>query len=158
MKAEKDKLPLDPCLEELCRRCTGLSEKGFSVNLARAEEEWLACFRSLGLSAACRAMAHILCGVYLDSFGREYLFSEDCLGWEIEYHVRGYYWARGYEGFPRSVTMLAFSRDQLISHCKEIDISTDDVSDLRQRSVFDYYHGIRDCYRNTDLDPWRGKR
>ena len=35
-----------------------------------------------------------------------------------------------------------------------LNINTDDVNDWKQRTMFDYYAGIRKCYQFTEKDPY----
>ena len=67
-------------------------------------------------------------------------------------------WAKGYPGYRRNVTTLAFDKEKLIRHCRIVNISTADVNSWRQRTVFRYKKGIRDCYRGTSADPFAGGR
>ena len=41
-----------------------------------------------------------------------------------------------------------------MSSCEVIDISEGDVYRTDQSVFFKYYSGIRDCYKNTDADPY----
>lgn len=145
-------------LEALLRAHTAMDEKGFSVDLGTAPEDWHACFRDFGLKTCCRQMSQLLCEWYRERFDREFLFSEDCVAGELAFHVKAFFWASGCKGYRQTLAMLPFSRKKLIAHCKEVDIYTEDVRDLRQRVVFAYARGIRKCFRGTGADPFRPRR
>ena len=142
-------------LSALLERCTTFSPAGFSVDLAAEPDAWDGCFRALGVRPACRRMAELLCARYRERFGEEFLFSVPCVAWELRYHAAAYMAAAGFRGYARHVSTLLFPRRQLILHCKEIDISTEDVKSLRQRLMFGYRRGVRPCYRGTEKDPFR---
>ena len=63
--------------------------------------------------------------------------------------------AKGYKRYSPNVTTLLFSKEELESHCKVVDISPEDVNNWKQRTMFRYRKGIRDCYRGTEKDPFR---
>lgn len=99
-------------------------------------------------------MSDQLCERYRQLYGREFLFTNRCVAYEIEYHVDGFMYARGFRGYRRNITTLLFSRKDLIAHCRTIDISADDVNSWRQKTMFGYRAGVREIYRNTDKDPF----
>ena len=99
-------------------------------------------------------MSDYLCQAYYDSYNKEYLFSNECVEFEIQYHVDAYMWTQGYSGYSRNITTYAFSKKELIEHCKTIDISTKDIDTPKQKIMFNYRNGIRDCYKWTDADPF----
>jgi len=155
---EKEKEQARAQMQRLCAQHTSFSEKGFAVDLRQETETWYRVIRTLGRREAYRLMSALLCERYRERFGREYLFGESCVAFEIAYHADAYFWARGLTEFGRHITTLLFRRDELLRHCEVIDISTDDVSIVRQRAMFGYAAGVRPCYRCTPSDPFGGKR
>lgn len=141
-------------LPQLLERCTTFFPEGFSVDLSAEPEAWNTFFHAQGLRHACAQMAALLCARYRDKYGEEYLFSESCVSWELRYHAAAYMAASGYRGYARHISTLLLPRQKLILHCKEIDISTEDVKSLRQRLMFGYRRGVRTCYRGTGKDPF----
>lgn len=141
-------------LRDLVARHTEISEKGFAVDLREETERWLGAIRAAGAKKAYRLIGRTLCELYERRFGKPYLFSEECLAFEIAYHANAYFWARGTAGFARHLTTRLFSREALLEHCEVIDISTDDTAARRQRLMFGYARGVRPCYRNTEQDPF----
>ena len=148
--SEADRMEMDGLLKTHVK----MDEKGFAIELDGAAERWDACLKRLGLHSGYRLMAERLAEAYHETYGKPYLFTEDCMAYEIEYHADAYFWASGYRGYRRNVTSLLFSRDELISHCRVIDVSTDDVTSFRQRAMFRYRKGVRPEYRNTAADPF----
>ena len=140
-------------LESLCRTFTVIREDGFSVNLETAVHEWDAAIRAAGRRRAYREMAGILNRLYGERYGRPFLFSDRCMAFEIQFHADAYL-AVTVGGYPRHVSTLLFSREALLLHCREIDISEEDVKSLRQRLMFGYRRGVRPCYRGTERDPF----
>ena len=132
-----------------------IKAEGFSVDLASAHERWDRCMKRLGLKAAYARMAEYLCRAYLERFGEPFLLTEDCIAWEIQYHADADMAARGYRGYSRNVTTLLYSKAALERHCKEVDISLEDMDNWKQRTMFRYKQGIRACYRGTERDPFR---
>ena len=142
-------------LAGLLERYTVILEKGFSIDLASAHSRWDSCLKKLGLKEAYRRMAEILCRTYLERFGEPFLLTEACVAWKIQYHTDAYMAAKGYRHYSRNVTTLLFSKQELEAHCREVDISLEDMSNRKQRLMFRYRQGIRDCYRGTEKDPFR---
>ncbi|MBQ6117572.1 MAG: hypothetical protein IJL08_09685 [Oscillospiraceae bacterium] len=141
-------------MHELLEKYASISENGFAIDLASAAAEWNAWMTSVGVRKACAIMSDQLCERYRQLYGREFLFSNNCVAYEIEYHVDGFMYAQGFKGYRRNVTTLLFSRKKLIAHCRVIDISTDDVNSWKQKTMFSYRPGVRQIYRNTDKDPF----
>ena len=142
-------------LAGLLEKYAVIQPKGFSIDLASAHRQWDACMKSLGLKEAYRRMAEFLCSSYLERFGEPFLLTEACVAWEIQYHTDAYMAAKGYRHYSRNVTTLLFTRQALEAHCKEVDISLEDMTNRKQRLMFRYRQGIRDCYRGTEKDPFR---
>ena len=144
-------------LRTLLDEHTRFSETGFSIDLCSAPEDWDACSREIGVDEAYRLMAEHLCGRFREKFGDDFLFSDRCVEKEIAYHMNAFMRVRGFPGYRRHLTTYAFNKDYIVRHCKEIDISTEDVKDWCQRKMFRYRKGIRDCYKGTSRDPF-GKK
>ncbi len=142
-------------LYALLESYTTITPDGFSVDIATEHEAWDDCIKTIGIHRAYRLMADRLCELYRDRYGEEFLFSNECVAYEIEYHFDAYMTMMGYTGYVRNVTTLLFSRESLIEHCSVIDISVKDVDNFRQRTMFGYRRGIRDCYKGTERDPFR---
>ena len=131
-----------------------MSENGFAIGLETCAGRWDALLKRTGLHRGYRLMAEKLSDMYREAYGRPYLFSDRCMAYEIEYHADAFFWASGYRGYRRNVTSWLFGRDELISHCRVIDISTEDTASRRQRLMFRYRSGVRSEYRNTPSDPF----
>ena len=162
-KAAQEKRQKGPDHQEAAdRELAGLLEKhaliqaeGFRIDLASAHEQWDRCLKRLGPERAYARMAETLCRAYRERFGEEYLLTEACVAWEIRYHADAYMAVKGYRQYSRHVTTLLFPKPYLEEHCREIDISTEDMSSWKQRTMFRYRQGIREQYRGTEKDPFR---
>ena len=139
----------------LLRDSTAFYEAGFSVDLKKAPARWHALVKALGARESCALMAADLCERYRQLYGRDFLFSEKCVAFELWYHLAAYLWAAGFPDHRRHISTYLFSRKKLMLHCQEIDISTDDAASLRQRVMFGYRKGVRPVYRSTGSDPFR---
>lgn len=142
-------------LTRLLDRYTEIRPDGFRIDLAAAHARWDRCLKKLGLSRAYRQMAEHLCRAYEERFGEPFLFTEDCVAREIRYHADAFMATQGYRHYSRHATTLLFSKAALSRHCREIDISTEDTADRKQRLMFRYRSGVRDCYKKTERDPFR---
>ncbi len=142
-------------LDGLLEQYAVVEKDGFSIDLASAHGRWDGCMKRLGLAAAYARMAAYLCRAYLDRFGEPFLLTEACVAWEIQYHTDAYMAAKGYKRYSRNATTLLYTKAALEKHCREVDISLQDMTDWKQRTMFRYKKGIRDCYRGTERDPFR---
>lgn len=142
-------------LSALLDEYTTITETGFSISIETETKKWDEYIKQIGIKDAYTYMGEYLCQMYYDVYGEEFLFSEECVAYEIEYHVDAYMGAKGYSGYTRNVTTYMFSDDYLIEHCKTIDISTKDVYNTKQAIMFNYKSGIRSCYWYTEKDPYR---
>ena len=131
-----------------------MDENGFAIELEANAAGWDSFLKRTGLHRGYRLTAESLSGKYREAYGKPYLFSDRCMAYEIEYHADAYFWAKGFHGYRRNVTSWLFGKEELISHCRTIDISTDDTESLRQRLMFGYRRGVRPEYRNTPADPF----
>ncbi|MBR6430708.1 MAG: hypothetical protein IKS27_05805 [Oscillospiraceae bacterium] len=141
-------------LTELLDGHVTMTGKGFAIDLAAAPQAWDECLKTLGAKRGYAAAAEMLNVRYREAEGRDYLFTDRCLAFEIAYHANAFFRAVGIPGYRRHVTTLLFSREALIEHCKVVDISTDDISVPRQRIMFRYRSGVRPAFRGTDADPF----
>ena len=157
LQNEETRLPAMGLIS-LLDTCTAVRRTGFSIDLTVLTERWNRYIKAIGVKRAYKLMAAYLCDKYKAVYGREFLFSERCVAYEIEYHVDAYMWAQRFRGYYRNITTWLFKRKDLILHCKEVDISTEDVDNLKQRLMFGYKKGIRECYKNTPDDPFRRSR
>ena len=131
---------------------------GFSIDLGHDTEEWDGTIRTVGVREACRHMAEHACAGYEQRSGKPFLFSEDCVAYEIKYHLDAFMVTQGFKGYHRNMAAMVLPRALIHSRCKEIDISANDARDLKQRFIFHYKKGIRASYQNTPADPYAGKR
>lgn len=145
-------------INALLERSTAMTEDGFSVDIASEHPAWEAAIKALGVHPAYRQMAAHLCEMYEARYGMPFLFSEDCVAYELEYHIDAFMTMQGYKGYTRNVTTLLFDRESLIRHCCAVDINVKDVADLKQRLMFGYREGVRACLRGTERDPFRDSR
>ena len=141
----------------LADKYTEFTDEGFSINIKDETEKWNFFLKKGGIKAGYKALAKHICERYKEKYGKEFLFSDKCVAYEIEYHVDAYMCAMGYSGYIRNITSFLFTKDQLKSHCEVVDIYTYDWNNFRQKTMFRYRAGIRKCYRGTDADPYRRK-
>lgn len=92
---------------------------------------------------------------------RYFLFSDKCVSKEVKEHVIGYWYSTNVSGIKRDDMSVAFrtyakfkTKNEMKSHCKEINIAEQDAIDVRDRTVFGYFSGIRSCYKYTSADPY----
>jgi len=130
---------------------TEINEEGFKVHLKDAEPLWDNYAKSVDVQTLYDELSAYLCDEYYNNYGKEFLFSNECVSYEIEYHMDAYMHVNGYSGYYRNVTTLIFSKKYLIEHCKIIDISVRDVSNFKQRTMFNYKKGIRECIKTQML-------
>lgn len=141
-------------LKQLIEKHTRFYPSGFSISIEDETERWDHCLKQLGIHHGYDYMAEVVCNLYKNKYGKEFLFSNKCVSYEIEYHTDGYMYVMGYKGYIRNVTSYLFSKEELIEHCRVIDISTRDINNFRQRTMFNYKGGIRECYKNTAENPF----
>ena len=142
-------------LRRLLKRDGRMNVNGFSVDLRRDTKRWDRAIRALGPARAYRFMSDTLCKSYRRRYGKDFLFSERCVAFEIAYHANAYFWTQGFGGYARHLTTLLFDRKSLSRHCGVVDVFSYDTKDLKQRLMFGYARGVRRRYRNTAEDPFR---
>lgn len=139
-------------LKHLALENTRFTGSGFSLDLGEDPSRWDALLRRLG-EESYDLLARELCREYRRLRGREFLFSESCVAWELKYHITAYLWARGYS-WRRHITTWLLPRRLLIRHCRSVDISAADARNPAQRLMFGYQKGVRKQYRGTRYDPF----
>ena len=104
--------------------------------------------------------------LFVETFGRQFLFSEKCIANEIYAHFVGFMWSIRRKGYNLPYYMLGYClyhkkfkisdmRNQIYYACKEADIYEKDVYDNPDEAkVYDYYNGINNVYKNTNKDPY----
>ena len=106
-------------------------------------------------------LTKIILDIFYDEIKREFLFTDECVTYEIQEHIYGYWWSIGKEGFDANVLMKAYGiakegnmKGNVYISCRIINISEADVSNILQAPVFHYYNGIRHNYYETSQDPY----
>ena len=135
-------------LENLLDEYTDISPTGFAIDINTDHKRWDRCIKALGVQAAYDYMSEYLCQKYWDKYGLEFLFTEECVSYEIEYHVDAYMCMMGYSGYKRNFTTWFFTKSELVDRCGTVNISTKDIDSFLQSTMFGYKKGIR---RRTDF-------
>ena len=130
-------------LESLALAGLRTEPDGFSLDLTAAPARWDAVIRTLGRETAYSRLAALLCEEFRRRSGRDFLFSDACVAFELGYHIDAYLWTQGYPGYPRHITTRLFTKAALDRHCSTVDISEKDLHNLKQRVVFGYKNGLR---------------
>lgn len=131
------------CLDGLIEAYTTYTEGQIALLLADAPAEWDRVIQALGRKEAYRHIADAVCAGYKAHIGRDFLFTEDCVAFELGYHINAYLWTQGFKGYPRHVTHLLFSKAALDRHCRSVEISEADIHNFKQRTMFRYKKGLR---------------
>ena len=145
-------------LTRLMQAHTRYVPAGFSIDLGHDTRQWDLAIRTLGVKEACRHMAEQACAGYEQYRGVPFLFSDECVAYEIKYHLDAFMVSQGFAGYHRNLAAMLLPRPLIASRCREIDISAGDARDLKQRYVFHYKKGIRACHRGTENDPFRRRK
>ncbi len=130
-------------LDGLIAANASYKEGEIALLLAEAPAEWDRAIRALGRKEAYGHIADVLCAEYKSRIGREFLFTEACVAYELGYHINAYLWCKGFQGYPRHVTHLLFSKASLDRHCRSVEISESDLRSFKQRTMFRYKKGLR---------------
>lgn len=130
-------------LEELAKKNASIGSDSLALDLSKAPERWDQAIRALGRKPAYEALARYLCREFRLKNGREFLFTEECVAYELGYHINAYLNVLGYRGYPRHVTTYAFSKAALDRHCRSVEIDEKDLNNFKQRVVFRYKRGLR---------------
>lgn len=130
-------------LDRLIEANTTYKEGEIALLLTEKPEEWDLVIKAIGREEAYRRIADVICAEYESRIGRELLFTEDCVAFELGYHINAYLWCKGFKGYPRHPTHLLFSRAALERHCRTVEISEADIRNFRQRTMFRYKKGMR---------------
>lgn len=141
-------------LNRLIESNTIYSYSGFSLSLEKEPDLWNQVLKSIGLRESYRYMSKYLCDSYYKKFSVPFLFKETCVAFELRYHINAYLSILGFRGYLRHITTFLFTKQQIIRHCKSVEISIDDLRDIRQKIIFRYRTGIRTEFRYTSTDPY----
>ncbi len=141
-------------LEMLLKRYSRIVPDGFAVDI-RDHEAWDEVLKQTGIRSGYDFMAEWLCRAYYEKYGEEFLFHEKCVSYEIEYHIDAYMTLKGHKGYIPHVSVHLMPKGYLERNCEEINISVNDVGNVKQETMFHYRKGIREIYRNTEKDPYR---
>ena len=111
------------------------------------------------------AVAELACRKYLTKYGEEFLFSDECVGYEIYLHLEAYTNSIGLSS-RSNILVTGYSiknffvndNNTLYDHVHIADISIYDAYDPLQEMAFCYSYGIRPCYKYTSRDPFINER
>ena len=130
-------------LEALVRQYGTIRPDGLSLDLSGDPAAWDRVIRELGRKQAYARMAEALCEAFRRQNGRELIFTEACVAYELGWHINAYLWTQGFRGYPRHILTRLFSRTALDRHCRSVEIDEKDLHNPRQRLVFHYKRGLR---------------
>jgi RHS repeat-associated protein len=145
-------------LDNLILKYATIRKDGFQIDIATDTDAWDSAIKAYGIQQSYDYISNQLCNQYSSKYVESFLFSNDCVSYEIEYHVDAYMCVTGHDGYNRNITTYAYSNDSLKLHCCSIDISTNDVFDVKQSTIFGYMNGIRVEYQYTSKDPFYSAR
>lgn len=126
-----------------------------SVDLAGHEDSLLCCFETIGIGNMSRIVVEIVDEAFFRKNGRAFLFSKDCMRYEIEEHANGYLlmnglcsvkskmvtWYRVYaclHGEP-----LASVDKRVLRSVRAADLDERDIFDKIQNGFFRYDRNLR---------------
>ena len=141
-------------LDNLILKYATIRKDGFQIDIATDTDAWDSAIKAYGIQQSYDYISNQLCNQYSSKYGESFLFSNDCVSYEIEYHVDAYMCVTDHDGYNRNITTYVYSNDSLKLHCCSIDISTNDVLDVKQSTIFGYMNGIREEYQYTSKDPF----
>ena len=109
------------------------------------------------------------CDKYKSIYGKEFLLSDSCVGYELYDYFDAYQWARGCKFLPNTLAAGFYAKRVIERHpsprseaaraSRVTDIRIADVySGSWSVELFGYKKGIRDCYIGSPLDPWADER
>ena len=130
-------------LQTLVLQSCEIRADGVSLDLSRDPAAWDREIRAVGRGAAYAHMAEWLCREFRRRNGRELIFTEKCVAYELGWHINAYLWTQGFKGYHRHILTYLFSRDVLDRHCRSVEIDEKDLHNPRQRLVFHYKRGLR---------------
>jgi len=139
---------------ELLEKYTSIEEDGIIIDIKTEVDEWDKAIKRMGVKKAYMFMAEYVCGKYKDLYGKDFLFTESCVAYEIEYHVDAYMRIKGKSGYSSHFTTWFMPKDDIDVSCSSVDIFTTDVNSFAQSMMFGYRNGVRKQYRNTEEDPF----
>ena len=140
-------------LEELVKKYGTVKPDGIALDLSKDPARWDRVIRDLGRKQAYAHIGKSLCREYRRQNGRDFLFTEECVAYEIGWHINAYLWTQGFKGYPRHVLTYAFSKEALDRHCRTVEVDEKDLHDLRQRLVFHYKKGLRKSRSAAEVRP-----
>ena len=106
---------------------------------------------------------------FKNKYGREFLFSKECILKEILDHFVGYMWSIGVSGYelPQYMKMYGIYcslkggdyKQSIYDACVDADIYEKDVYATERTTkaeaiAFDYFNGINSVYKSTKRDPY----
>ena len=130
-------------LEEMAKKYGTVGSDSLALDLTGDPARWDRIIRELGRKQAYAHLAACLCRAFLLRNGRPFLFSDQCVAYELGYHINAYLSTLGYKGYPRHITTYAFSKASLARHCRTVEIEEKDLHSFKQRVVFRYKRGLR---------------
>ncbi|MBQ0065244.1 MAG: hypothetical protein KBT48_05725 [Firmicutes bacterium] len=142
-------------LRELIEKNTDFTNDGFSIHFEKDTNTWHWIIQSMGTKYAYSIMADILCELFKEKYGVEFIFHEKCVAYEIAYHVNCYMDVKGYKGYTRPLSSYLLLQQTILDRCNIVDIYQADVKSFRQRVIFRYRKGIRKSLVGSERDPFR---
>lgn len=136
-----------------------IKKKSISIDLAGNHDDVLLCEKLIGLDLMSEVIGEIVDAEYTKKFGEEFLFTTECMIFEIKEHIDGYLFMNGDSARMPSAMVTAYmiylkhkgwSFDRIIKSISKsvakVDIDVSDLYDDQQSSYFQYWKHIRPQY------------
>ena len=137
-----------------------------SIDLSTTGEAFRFAIDTIGIDNVSNLVAIEACAKFKSSVGRDIIFTEKCVAYEIQEHIEAYLWSTGERALPNLISIgfmvIKRSCDPNNVYLATVDINiheADATTDILQAVMFNYYHGIREEYQYlTGFDPYAGIR
>lgn len=129
-----------------------------SIDFVENNDDLLVCYDTIGTKQMADIITLIVDKRYTETVGREFLFTTECMSYEIEAHADGYLEmtnqrnvrSKIVKAYKAYLKLKGYSdgeiQKKIMSSVKAADLKEKDVENKLQSSFFKYRRHIRDAY------------
>lgn len=135
-----------------------------SIDLVNNNDDVVRCFNLIGADAMSEILTDTVDALYVEKVGREFLFTFDCMEYEVKEHLNGYLFMTSQGvSFPNALILgdIVYLRHKgwsleninasILRSVSKIDMRERDLYNKHQSSYFNYWSSIREQYQDEYL-------
>ena len=134
-----------------------ISEGSISIDIGSVKDDLMECYDVLGIDMTSALITQIVSQRYIAETGKEFMFTDECMYFEIREHIYSYIYATGERDLSPNLLSQVYTfylyakydasaeeiTQAILSATSNVDLNERDLGDVLQSTFFRYRFNIR---------------